>query len=230
MSEKDYPEEIYPLEVNTVGDVVRRTPNSHDLESAYDLGLSHGKEQTDPLAGFSNLTQAIKDGVRIDWEQLDGRKAKCVHPELGVLTHEMLRYKKCSQDNPGGWIGDESPALWSNAISASWRGHSNWSLWIEGEIPVEHRTADELELWTCFKGRCMGEVRDCVLYRLPPHYNEDPEDRDRITAELRVVGINLYSKLSCEGASPSPVNWLAEQVEVIEVYGIGTFQTPKEEN
>lgn len=207
------------------------------VERAYSTGYLDGmkaRKTTDPLDGFSNLTQAIQDGTRIDWEKLDKLVAKCVHPDIGTLTHYMERDTAYPINVSGGWVSSISEEQmwvdgWGYALQIAWEGEGGWSLWVEGEIPVKKRTADELEPGTCFKGRCMDEVRDCVFYIGHSYSLDNPEESGWVTAERRVVGVNLYNKLSREGASHSPVNWLAEQVEVLEVYGEGTFQNTNEE-
>lgn len=201
------------------------------VERAYSTGYLDGmkaRKTTDPLAGFSNLTKAIQDGTRIDWEKLDGLVAKCMHPEMGTLTHAMRREEPGAPYTYMGCDVSES-IVWEWSFELAWQGASGWSLWVEGELPVKKRTADELEPGTCFKGRCMDEVRDCVFYIGHSYSLDDHEESGWATSERRVVGVNLYSKLSREGATPKSVNWLAEQVEVIEVYDIGTFQVTKEE-
>lgn len=207
------------------------------VERAYSTGYLDGmkaRKTTDPLDGFSNLTQSIKDGVRIDYSRLDSKLAKIFHDKHGVLFTKLELQEDSSGllihpnlEDPDAWREEGEPLAY--LLDEAWVGTYGWSLWIEGEIPVKTLTADELEPGTCFKGRCMDEVRDCVFYIGHSYNLDDPEESGWVTAERRVIGVNLYSKLSREGASTNPVNWLAEQVEVLEVYGIGTLQTTKDE-
>lgn len=200
MTEKDYPEEIYPE-----FDGVLRGASIYDLERAYEIGLYHGKEQTDQLAGFSNLTQAIQDGTRIDWERLDGLKAKCVHPELDTLTYKMERDKSRDLESHEGWWCPYSfQRAWVEAFTCGWRGDKGWSLWIECEIPVKKRTAEELEPGICFHGELQGVEGSFFIF-----INNFGTKR-------------AYSLIHSDIFEP-------EKVEVVEVYGIGTLQSHKKE-
>lgn len=167
------------------------------------------KNYPEELEGFSNLTKAIQEGARIDWERLDGIVAKCLHSEMGILTHKMVRYKKYPQDVPGGWIGDEAPTLWTNAISASWRGHGGWSLWVDGEIPISNRKARELPTLTHFKGLRDGNLYECIVYKA------------KISGNTWVTAVDYNGSL---------VNLCPDFVEVLEVYGTGTLQSNEEGN
>lgn len=183
------------------------------VERAYSTGYLDGmktRKTTDPLDGFSNLTQAIQDGVRIDWEQLDGRKAKCVHPEIGTLTHYMVRDTAYPISASAGWIysiseGREWVDAWGYVLQVAWDGENGWSLWVEGEIPVKNPTPDELEPGTAFRGEYLnGVCYDYIIYL-------DREGRKR--AICLSTGVR---------EDPS-------DIEVIEVYGIGTLHITKEE-
>lgn len=197
MSDKKYPEEIYPN--------VNRGATYCDIEKAYDLGLRDGAKPTDPLAGFSNLTKAIQDGTKIDWEKLDGRTAKCVHPDMGTLTHKLERYKAPNNDPKSlpRWITSAGESTWRQAFYAAWENKEGWSLWVEGEIPVKKRTADEMEPATGFFGRYKSTVADCFVY-----LNNRGEKC-------------VYDVTNRRSQRP-------EKVEVIQVCGIGTLQPSKE--
>lgn len=100
---------------------MKRTPSIMDVEYAYDLGWAHGKAHN-TLAGFSNLTQAIQDGTPIDWWRLDGLKAKCVHPELGELTHKMERDSGFDLQSVDAWyIYSDYRKIWAKTFTLSWR-------------------------------------------------------------------------------------------------------------
>ncbi|MFW0169275.1 hypothetical protein [Rothia sp. P4278] len=159
------------------------------------------------MDGYSNLTQAIQDGVRIDWEQLDGRPAKCVHPEMGTLTQKMERIQNDDPSNYLAWTNES--IVWEWAFELAWQNASGWSLWVESEIPVELLTADELEPGTGFLGKDLdsGTKGNWITYRV---------DADPIRAKL------IDAKLQ-------EIDAPADEIEVIEVYGIGTLQAPKEE-
>lgn len=210
MSEKNYPEEIYPGEMNIFGAKARRTPNIFDVEHAYDIGVAHGKayaeKESDPLAGFSNLTQAIKDGIKIDWEQLDGRKARCMHPKLNGAEYHLTRDKSCPIDTPAGWYvwSELESNLWADSLTQSWLGKQDWSLWIEGEIPVKTHAADELEPGICFYGKLQGVTGAFFIF-------------------LNNAGTKrAYSFIHRDIYEP-------EKVEVLEIYGIGTLQPSNKE-
>lgn len=126
------------------------------IERAFRAGLTHTIEQTDPLAGYSNLTAAIKAGDPIDWEKLDGLVAKCVHPTLGDLLYPLEvdgNGRKVIWKNEGNfWFTTNGGSVWAEALSAAWHGQKGWTLWVEGEIPMRRKTADQLEAYTYFYG------------------------------------------------------------------------------
>lgn len=225
---KKYPEVIYKEFPTCGSEQGNIAAHAAGRQHAYDLGYEHGKQAEGDLTGWSNLTEAIKAGEPIDWDTLDGAEAKCVHPEQGTLTHKLEREDAYSPEDCFGWYKEGDP-VWVKALYCSWLGHLGWSLYIKGDLPLRKRTADQLEPGTCFKGKCMGEVRDCLMYQEAPAYYEVDDEEVGPVAELKAVGVNLYHRESREGASTSPVNWLASQVEVLDVYGIGTFQKQKDQ-
>lgn len=124
---------------------------------AYRLGYEAGKaEQSDPLAGYSNLTEAIKAGDPIDYEKLEGRSAKCVHPELPTpLPIGILQVHNESElRTPVGWRKpiDSFGTVRRYALMHAWWGDYDWTLWVEGEIPLRRKTADQLKVGTYFLG------------------------------------------------------------------------------
>ena len=85
---EEYPEVIY-------GIWRRSTATTEDPEFVYDLGFERGVKHAQANTGeWFNLTEAIASGAEIDWEQLDGVKARCVHAKLGSLTHKMTRHNR----------------------------------------------------------------------------------------------------------------------------------------
>lgn len=233
MTKKKYPEEIYPeTATQTIDGPVYWISHRKDYECAYDRGFEDGRfkgslDALNPLAGWSNLTEAIKAGERIDWERLDGLEAQCVHPELGTLTYKLERDAQCPADDYTGWYILGRPDGWPEVFFCSWKDTGGWSLWVKGDLPLRKQTADQLEPGTCFKGKWMGEVRDCLMYQEAPAYHEVDGEEVGPVYELKAVGVNIYPQESREGASTSPVNWLASQVEVLQVYGVGTFEMPE---
>lgn len=208
MTEKKYPEEIYK-DAETGGE--HFIPRFREtLEKAYDLGYKHGqKTQEDPLTGWSNLTEAIKAGERIDWEKLDSLEAKCVHPEMGTLTYKMERDEIGFRNNPGGWYIDTSTGAWKQAFYDSWMGFQGWALYIKGDLPLRKLTADQLEPGTCFMGRERGGVRGLYI---------------RYSMPFLPVG------KSRERACPLSASFTvpAEDIEVLHVYEeTGTFEKPE---
>ena len=216
MTEKKYPEKIYPklgLRTDAFGCLTYRTVFNSDFESAYDLGFKNGKLKADlenqaPLVGWSNLTEAIKAGERIDWEALDGLPAKCVHPELGTLTYKLERDNVCSSTMPSGWYMNKSANVWKQAVSDSWYGLQGWSLWVKGDLPLRKLTADQLEPGTCFS----------ALYTKGGYFHAYSRAQTaQVEGGLRVLCFN-------EHFTHVIARYNAAEVEVVEVYGVGTFQ------
>lgn len=130
------------------------TENNTLFQQGYLQGVGIKQVFDEQLNGYFNLTQAIKSGANIDWGKLDGRKAKCVHPEMGVLKHKLVRYQVCPQDVPGGWLRDGSMRdIWPTTMVSSWYGADKWALWVEGDVPIKLRTASELRLGSTFIGK-----------------------------------------------------------------------------
>lgn len=111
----------------------------------------------DPLEGFSNLTEAIKAGEPIDWEKLDGLKVQCVNPELGALRGKLERVSLYYPFSAAAWWKDDSDRAYIEAFNQAWRGKDGWALWVEGEIPLRRKTADQLEVGTYFLGKAWGD-------------------------------------------------------------------------
>lgn len=156
----EYPEEIYETTIN--GGKLGEYQREWGLEGAgrrraYLLGYEAGKaEQADPLAGFSNLTEAIKAGDPIDYEKLDGLKVQCVNPDVGTIRGTLKRDPDCLPDICGAWWGMSMDDAYINALVDAWHGQSGWTLWVEGEIPLRRKTADQLPVGTYFRGEVPG--------------------------------------------------------------------------
>lgn len=171
---------------------------------AYRAGLTCNIEQADPLAGYSNLTEAISAGEPIDWEELDGKKVQCVKPGVGTLRGTLERDALIAAELPGAWWSGTMDA-YDIALRSGCCGENGWTLWVEGEIPLRRKTADQLPLGMCFEGE---------------YHNS------RI--ELAQVIANGYgNRLVTDLAEKNIGGYREEEVEVIEEYGIGTFQKPE---
>lgn len=199
---KEYPVEIYPKPNERIKD---------SAERIYDLGFRDGRfkerlEASNPLAGWSNLTEAIQTGERIDWEKLDGVEAKCVHAEQGTLTHKLERDAECPPEEYNGWYAESCPPVWPEAFYCSWLGRLGWSLWVKGDIPLRKLTADGLAPGTCLRGH---------------HYEHNHDEGELMTVVVTGKG-KFISYLVPADLTP------ANEVEVIEEYGLGTFSKPKE--
>ena len=165
---------------------------------------------TDPLEGYANLTAAIKAGEPIDWEKLDGLVAKCVHSTLGDLLYSLEvdgNGRKVIWESEGNfWFTTSGGNVWADALREAWQGENGWTLWVEGEIPLRRKTADQLEEYTYF----LGKARD-----------DDPH--------LAYVGrpIGTYKEKTIYYA-PEMLKSItpASEWEVLEEYG--TFQKPEE--
>lgn len=145
----EYPEEIYQVFSDDMSGSGRR----HAYEVGRNIGYLKGlAEHPDPLDGYSNLTEAIKDGDPIDWEKLDGLKLQCVNPDMGGLHWKLVRNKLRPADIPAGWRREGANNLHVTAFVYSWTGSYGWSLWVEGDIPLIRKTADQLEVGTYFRG------------------------------------------------------------------------------
>lgn len=113
-----------------------------DNRTATELGDS--SQPRDENSQWWNLTEAIASGADIDYERLDWRKAKCVHPEMGTLTHKLMRYEDLDglvldKEDPDAWdcSGDD---IWKVALTESWLGNGGWSLWVAGKNPLKPAT------------------------------------------------------------------------------------------
>ena len=164
----EYPEEIYAtLDGASLTDkVLRFTGDEWGRRNAYNIGCARGyqsgyeagkAEQADSLEGFSNLTEAIKAGDPIDYEKLDGLNVHCVNPDVGGLHWKLVRNKLRPAGIPAGWRREDANNLNVTAFVYSWTGSYGWSLWIEGEIPLVRKTADQLEVGTYFLGKARGD-------------------------------------------------------------------------
>ena len=199
----EYPEAIYDGLADPQG-------CSHRLsevlvERSYNLGygVGHAKglaERPDPLAGYSNLTAAISAGEPIDWERLDGLKTQCVNHDVGTNRGTLERRESVESDSPDGWWKSGMDFIYVNALIHSWQGEDGWTLWIEGDIPLVRKTADQLEVGIYFLGESEWEL-----------YVGEKIDGSKIVRHVPKMEESLFD----------PSEWV-----VLEEYG--TFQKPED--
>lgn len=206
-----YPKEIYKdINGKEMTNPERLWGEGMNRRHAYYLGHEAGyakclAEQADPLAGYSNLTAAISAGEPIDYEKLDGLNVKCVNPDVGKLRGVLVRNRRLKPDTSDAWWGESETASYINALYDGWKGNDGWSLWVEGEVPLRRKTAEQLPLGMCFEGE---------------YHNS------RI--ELAQVIANRYGKrLVTDHEEKNIGGYAEEEVEVVKEYGIGTFQKPE---
>lgn len=218
---KNYPEEIYETRDGLTMTLKQRDGHGGRVRRrAYNLGFRDGRStehllnSLNPLAGWSNLTEAIAAGERIDWKRLDGVEARCVHPELGALTYKLERDNVCSSTMPSGWYMNKSANVWKQAVSDGWYGLQGWSLWVKGDLPLRKRTADQLAPGTCFAARhSKGEYTQSYSYA------------QLVKADGQKPMVVCYSRYLTGIFATIP----PEEAEVLEVYGVGTFEKPEED-
>ena len=171
----------------------------HLIKHAFEAGKA---EQSDPLEGYSNLTEAIKAGEPIDWERLDGLKAQCVQPGSGSLSGKLVRDDCFLANNGSGWKVHGMGADYLTVTA--WYGEDGWSLWIEGDIPLVRKTADQLEVAHFFTGVLSGTTSESLMC---------------------VAGELGNGKRVRYASDFMPSHHPANKWEVIEEYG--TFQKPE---
>ena len=170
------------------------------VRDAYDLGRENAKLEANVDTKWHNLTKAIADSEPIDWEKLDGVPAKSVHESGAEFLHRLSRKEGVGITSlPKMWVDDKSPFYWNDALEHGWRGIGNWTLYIDGEIPMKKKTADELPLAMCFSGKHES--------------HSEPTTWIVLDNEMGKVCIAPF----IDGAID------ASKVEVIEEYGIGTL-------
>lgn len=210
----EHPEEIYKdINGKEMSESERLWGDGMNRRRAYDLGHEAGyakclADTADPLEGYSNLTEAISAGEPIDYEKLEGRFAKCVHPELPnpFPIGNLQVHNESELRTPTGWREpiDSFGTVRRYALMHSWWGDYDWTLWVEGDIPMRRKTADQLPVTTFFKGRRVGTNGAGSFMRVGESKN----------GKFILSAINFL---------PSPVS--AEEWEVLEEYG--TFQKPE---
>ena len=179
----NYPEEIYKATNESGKEWAERI-----YKTGFKFGHSIGRDQaknefllaTKPheKTEWYNLTEQIQAGANIDWEQLDGVPAKCVHESGAVYQHKLVRNKE-HYLAPVTMLEDYCPVGWGGAFVNAWHGDDGWTLFIDRPVPLKRKTADQLELGVEFIGqpRCKpGQTGYC--YTVP-----SGGERKVITAE-----------------------------------------------
>lgn len=204
----NYPDEIYDCPDGTYAgkrEWVRYGPNTHAgvmAQRAYNLGREHAKQEATAEPEWYNLTEAIASGANIDWEQLDGVKARCAHESGAEFLHHLSKKEGVGIASlPKMWVDSESPFYWDDALKHSWRGIGNWTLWIDCPVPLKRKTADQLEPGTCFT---------------------DTENLDSWIVYVDISGDKWAQGIGRWGV-------LASELEVFREYGIGTFKVADNE-
>ena len=163
---------------------------------------------TDPLEGYSNLTAAIKAGEPIDWERLDGLKVQCVNPGIGTSRGVLKRDTGRVPERPWGWLDESMDKVYTPALIKAWYGEGEWALWLEGDIPLVRKTADQLEVGTYF------------LSKTPDFSGRD--------ASMVYVGENEYDDLKTIYYAPSMLKSTIPASEWVVLEEYGPFQKPEE--
>lgn len=160
----EYPEEIYAtLDGGRLTDHLRNAEAGWGRRLAYQVGKV---EQTDPFEGYSNLTEAIRTGKPIYWERMEGVKVKCANRSIGTLRGELKRNTAWGENGVAGWYRRDMDYSYVNAFVSAWNGEDGWTLWVEGEIPLIRKTADQLEPGTEFHGVLKNSEPDGVAPEL----------------------------------------------------------------
>ena len=204
----EYPEEIYATRDGGMHtDHFKNTGAGWGRRHAYKVGYEAGKaEQADPLSDYSNLTAAIQAGEPIEWERLDGLKVQCVKPELGALRGKLDRDICSPIDDAHGWWDSGMDGIYIEAFDSAWCGRYGWTLWVEGEIPLRRKTADQLDVGTYFLGKLGGRSIDFMYLGRPIDFE----------------GKTVHYTPGMEESTASASEWV-----VLEEYG--PFQKPEGE-
>ena len=200
----EYPEELDKIH-QKLATLNLATFELKEVNRLIERALRAGKaEQPDPLKGYSNLTAAISAGEPIDWDRLDGKRVQCVNPGVGELRGVLERDVLCSAERPGAWWSSGMHTAYIHSLSDAWDGEKGWVLYVEGEIPLRRKTADQLPVTTFFKGRRVGISG---------------------AGSFMCVGESENGKFILSAIDFLPSSRPAEEWEVLEEYG--PFQKPE---
>lgn len=220
---KEYPVEIYPKPNERIKD---------SAERIYDLGFEQGRlegrrEKLEPDTGWTRLTTTNPDWGRIDWAALYGRPTILTHSaSFSVISTEIISkgphtvgYDDGTREIPAhqALLLKAPPKMVHSALhgatQSALEGKDGWALYVCGDLPLRKLTADELAPGTCFRARYKknGETHNYAWAQLLKPHGQKP----------RVIFFSMALTTLFGSALP-------ENVEVVEVYGPGTFQTHKE--
>lgn len=114
-------------------------------------------------------------GVNLpDMNKLNGRRAKCVHPDIGTLHGTLVRNFKDSANinDPITWGTGDIKDPWNAALVCAWYGRNGWVLYVKGKdvltAPEPHK-ASELAIGTEFLGENSNGVRQPWAVVLAPN-------------------------------------------------------------
>lgn len=175
MTEKKYPEEIYPRPSDYNGQkIMSITPK--DLELAYDQGYRHGqlevrRDGLDPVDTWTRLITSNPDWDRIDWEALYERLVLLRHvPSFSNVCTKIVSkgpYTVGYDDGPREIPAHQALLLKAlpkmthsslhGATQAALEDRDGWALYVLGELPLVKQTADDLESGTIFEAVLTGE-------------------------------------------------------------------------
>ena len=168
--------------------------------SASDFVLENNPYPADENAGWT----LFKPSDDIDYNALEGREAKLVHESGSELTFTMRKkIDGYRYDDPSDW---DTPNYTRQVFFAGWNSYRGWHLYIKGDLPTKKIMADTLEPGMGFDGMGPdGFTYDKLIYYTYP------------TGVSEVISTIIGRKFK------------SSEVEVTEVYGIGTFQKPTKE-
>lgn len=164
---------------------------------------------------WSRLSKKHPDWDFIDWPALYKTEAKLLHRPTEIRINAVVRskYANTSKNPVELWLlaSPEIPHLnkLHGATQAALDDRDGWELYIKGEIPTHPLFADELDPGTCFLGLHPtpngGEKHNAVVVEQP----------------------NNMPKLA---VFADPIqNQPAAEIQVVKIYGLGTFKKLEED-
>ncbi len=183
----------YPAELFETTYAIAVNPNSMEAlhrKLGYDLGKKYALADT---GDWHNFTAAIKAGEPIDFEKLDGRKVRFTDGRNSVETVLEID-RKHDVKSPLGWN-----CFSYHSLSRSWEGKHDWTLWLDGEIPMKKQTADELPFGTQFFGR-EANGDEWTFIKVTGNYAQKFNRKGNLTAsEIEVIEVlGMYGQKESE--------------------------------